>query len=130
VSVAVEHRVEACSASEIRRLLRLADEAGVGAVATNAVRYLQREDAYLADALECMRQIVPVADHHVTRTNSEGWLKPAAGMRRLFVERPEVCDATLAIAESCEFDLGLKSVHFPDFPTPAGRSATSVLAER
>ncbi|MDP9340625.1 MAG: DNA polymerase III subunit alpha, partial [Actinomycetota bacterium] len=128
--VAVEHRVEASSTAEIRRLLRLADEAGVGAVATNAVRYLQREDAYLADALECMREIVPVADHHVTRTNSEGWLKPAAAMRRLFAERPELCDATLAIAESCEFDLGLKTVHFPDFPTPAGRSASSVLAER
>ena len=130
VHVAVEHRLESTSATEIRRLLRLADEAQVGVVATNAVRYLQREDAYLADALECMREIVPVADHHVTRTNSEGWLKPAAAMRRLFAERPEVCDATVAVAESCQFDLGLKSVHFPDFPTPAGRSATSVLAER
>src|SRR5439155_12391425 len=84
VHVAIEHRMESTSATEIRHLLRLADETAVGAVATNAVRYLQREDAYLADALECMRQIVPVADHHVTRTNSEGWLKPAAAMRRLF----------------------------------------------
>jgi len=130
VYVAVQHRLEASSRTEIRRLLRLADEAGVRAVATNAVRYLAPGDAFVADAMECMREIVPVADHHVTRTNSEGWLKPPADMRRLFAERPELCDATLGIADSCRFDLGLKSVHFPDFPTPAGRSASSVLAER
>src|SRR6266545_1222179 len=65
-------------------LVLLADEAGVRAVATNAVRYLAPGDAFVADAMECMREIVPVADHHVTRTNSEGWLKPPADMRRLF----------------------------------------------
>src|SRR5207245_1947899 len=47
-----------------------------------------------------------------------------------FAERPDLCDATLEIAESCTFDLGLKQVHFPDFPTPAGKSASTLLAER
>src|SRR5439155_25705633 len=32
--------------------------------------------------------------------------------------------------ERCAFDLGIGEVHFPDFPTPRGRSAGSVLAER
>src|SRR5262249_17349880 len=107
-----------------------ADDLGVWAAATNAVRYLVPEDAFLADSLECMRAIVPIASNHVSRSNSEGWLKPAAVMRRLFAERPEVCDATLRIAERCTFDLALKTVHFPDFPTPAGRSSSSVLAEK
>jgi error-prone DNA polymerase len=128
--IEVRHRLERDSEAEVRRLLRLADDLGVWGVATNAVRYLVPEDAFLADALECMREIVPIAANHVSRTNSEGWLKPAALMRRLFAERPEVCDATLRIAERCTFDLGLRKVHFPDFPTPAGRSASSVLAER
>ena len=57
-------------------------------------------------------------------------MKPARAMRSLFVERPDLCDATLRIAETCTFDLGLKRMHFPDFPAPAGRSASSVLAER
>jgi len=48
----------------------------------------------------------------------------------LFEERPDLASATLDIAESCTFDLGLGQVHFPAFPTPAGRSASSVLAER
>ena len=128
--VAVEHRLERDSSREVRRLLALADAVGARPVATNPVRYLIREDAFLADALECMRELVPLSEHHVSRSNAEGYLRSARTMRRLFAERPDLCDATLDIAESCAFDLGLRRVHFPEFPTPAGRSAASVLAER
>lgn len=126
----VRHLLEPDSLTEIRRLLRLSDEAGVRAVATNAVRFLVPEDAFLADVLECMREIVPLAEHHVSRRNAEGYLKPAEEMRSLFAQRPELCNRTVEIAERCEFDLGVGKVHFPDFPTPKGRSAGSVLAER
>jgi error-prone DNA polymerase len=128
--VVAEHRMERHSNAEIRSMLRLADRAEVRAVATNPVRYLVPEDAFLADALECMREIVPIAANHVSRANAEGWLKPAEAMRLLFAERPDLCDATREIADACRFDLGLKQVHFPDFPTPAGRSADAILAER
>ncbi|MDP9241551.1 MAG: DNA polymerase III subunit alpha, partial [Actinomycetota bacterium] len=80
--------------------------------------------------LECMRKLVPLNSNNVSRSNAEGYLKPAGEMRALFAERHDLCDATLEIAESCRFDLALRQVHFPDFPTPAGRSAGSVLAER
>ena len=128
--VAVQHRLEPNSATEVRMLLRLAEWIGAKAVATNPVRYLVPGDAFLADALECMREIVPVAQHHVSRVNAEGFLKPAGEMRALFAERPDLCDRTIELAESCTFDIGLRTVHFPDFPTPRGRSAASVLAER
>ncbi|HXF56698.1 MAG TPA: DNA polymerase III subunit alpha [Actinomycetota bacterium] len=128
--VEVQHRLEPGSATEVRRMLRLAEEAGVPAVATNGVRYLVREDAFLADVLECMRELVPLAPHHVTRRNAEGYLKSAEEMRALFAERPDLCDHTVEVAERCRFDLELGRVHFPEFPTPEGRSAGSVLAER
>jgi error-prone DNA polymerase len=128
--VEIENRMEQDSNEEIRRLLRLASDAHVSAVAVNPVRYLVPDDAFLADALECMREIVPMAQHHVSRSNAEGYLKPPSEMRALFAERSDVCDATVRIAERCTFDLNLRSVHFPDFPTPRGRSAASVLAER
>src|SRR5262249_46172983 len=51
-------------------------------------------------------------------------------MRALFSERPDLCDATLEIADACAFDLGLKRVRFPDFPVPGGRSADALLGER
>ncbi len=128
--VGVEHRLERDSNAELRSLLRLADRAGMRAVATNPVRYLVREDAFLADALECMRKIVPLAPNNVTRANAEGFLKPARAMRALFAERPDLCDATLEIAEACTFDLGLKQIHFPDFPVTDGRDAETVLQDR
>ena len=128
--VAVEHRVERGSAEEARALLRLAHRAGVRAVATNPVRYLEPGDAFVADALECMRRIVPVADTNISRRNAEGWLKPVAQMRALFDERSDLADMTREIAGMCTFDLGLDRIYFPDFPTPAGRSADALLAER
>jgi len=128
--VEVQHRLEAGSITEVRKMLRLAQEAEVPAVATNAVRYLVPEDAFLADVLECMREIAPIASHHVSRKNAEGYLKSGDQMRALFAEAPELCDLTLEIADRCRFDIGLREVHFPRFPTPEGRSAGSVLAER
>src|ERR687898_2592512 len=128
--VAVQHRLERDSDREIRALLRLSDRAELRAVATNPVRYLVPEDAFLADALECMRELVPINRSNVSRRNAEGWLKPATEMRALFHERPDLVTATLQIAESCAFDVGLRTVRFPDFPTPRGRNASSVLAER
>ncbi|HEY3209485.1 MAG TPA: DNA polymerase III subunit alpha [Actinomycetota bacterium] len=126
----VRNHLEPESAFEVRQMVKLADHSGIRAVATNGVRYLVREDAFLADVLECMREIVPLAEHHVSRRNSEGYLKPAQDMRALFAERPELCDRTVEIAGRCEFDLRVGETHFPDFPTPRGRSAGSVLAER
>ncbi len=124
-----DHR-EPGTADDVRRLVKLIDRTGLPGVATNAVRYLVPEDAFLADVLECMRDIVPLAPNHISRSNDEGWLKPPEEMRRLFAERPALCDATLDVAERCGFDIGIGEVHFPQFPTPAGRSAGSVLAER
>ena len=128
--VGVEHRLDREADAEIRAMLRLAERIDVRAVATNPVRYLEAADAFVADALECMRRIVPLAETNVTRRNAEGWLKPAAGMRALFAERPDLCDATLQIADRCTFDLGLGRICFPDFPTPRGRSAEALLTER
>ena len=128
--VAVEHRMEPGSPGEVRAMLRLAQRADVRAVATNPVRYLVPQDAFLADALECMRRIVPVASSNVTRANAEGFLKAQEAMRALFTERPDLCEATRDIDDMVSFDLELKRTRFPDFPTPAGRSADAVLAER
>jgi error-prone DNA polymerase len=128
--IAVEHRLEPGSPAEVRAMLRLADRLEVSAVATNPVRYLEPDDAFVADALECMRELVPIASHHVSRRNAEGWLKPAEAMRSLFAERPDLADETLRLTDRCTFDLGLRRIHFPDFPTPPGRSADAMLAER
>ena len=135
VRVAVEHRVEAASGAEVRAMLRFAERLEVPAVLTNPVRYLVPEDAFLADALECMRRIVPIASHHVSRANAEGWLKPADAMRALVADRPDLADETLRIAERAAFDLGLQGAALPRLPDarrPRRRRAArrTVLARR
>ncbi|HJU58099.1 MAG TPA: DNA polymerase III subunit alpha [Actinomycetota bacterium] len=128
--LAVQHRLEEHSDRQIRSLLLLAERAEIRAVATNPVRYLVPEDAFLTDALECMRELVPINRTNISRRNAEGWLKPPSEMRALFAERPDLVTTSLEIAESCTFDLGLRTMNFPEFPTPSGRSAASVLADR
>lgn len=128
--IAVEHRLERDSDAEVRAMLRLADRLEVPTVLTNPVRYLVPGDAFVADALECMRELVPIASNHVTRANAEGWFKPSDVMRALVAERPDLAEETLRIAERVTFELDLKRLRFPDFPTPAGRSADAMLAER
>lgn len=128
--IGVEHLREQDSDARVRALLQVAERKGVQAIATNPVRYLVREDAFLADALECMRKIVPLNATNVTRTNAEGFLASARLMRERFRERPELIDHTLALAEMVEFDIGLGKIHFPDFPTPEGQSAEALLRDR
>ena len=97
---------------------------------TNPVRYLVPEDAFLADALECMRRIVPIASNHVTRANAEGWLKPADAMRALFAERPDLCRRARSRSPSgVTFDLGLKRAALPRLPH-AGRPQRRRAARR
>ena len=101
------------------------------AVATNAVRYLVPEDAFVADALECMRRIVPVAANHVTRANAEGWLKPARRDARALRRAPgplrrharprRAVHVRPRAAAPCTSRTS---------PRRAGRGADAVLAER
>ena len=133
--VAVEHRVESRSGEEVRAMLRLAERLAVAAVATNPVRYLVPQDAFLADALECMRRIVPVASNNVTRANAEGWLKPAREMRALFAERPDLCDATLRDRRAVHVRPGPGARALPGLPDAGGaqrrrRARRAVLARR
>ena len=92
--------------------------------ATNPVRYLVPQDAFLADALECMRRIVPIPRRTSARERrglAEARARDAGAVRRA----PRPRDATSEIAELCTFDLGLRTVQFPEFPTPKGGSASS-----
>ena len=99
-------------------MLRFAEKLDAVAVATNPVRYLVPDDAFLADALECMRAIVPVASSNVSRTNAEGWLKPSAEMRALFADRPDLCDATLEARRAVLVRSGSEAGPLPGLPDP------------
>lgn len=97
------------------RLLAVAREVKVPAVATNDVHYPARSDAVTHEVLHAIKEIVPLSATQASRANSEYFLKGSAEMRALFADHPEVCDETLRIAEACDFELDLGRYHFPEF---------------
>ena len=112
------------------RLLRIARDTGIPAVATNDVHYSTEDGAATHELLHAINEIVPLSKTQALRGNSEYHLKDTAAMRDLFRDVPEVCDETLRIAEACEFDLDLGAYHFPEFPIPPGETPTGWLARR
>ena len=105
-------------------------------VATNAVRYLVPEDAFLADALECMREIVPIAEHHVTRAQRRGLAEAGrARCARCSPSGPTSATRPSGSPSACTFDLGLGAGPLPGLPDaarPQRRRAAgrAVLARR
>ena len=112
------------------RLLHVAREAGVPAVATNDVHYGVPGHATRHEVLHAINAIVPLSRAQALRDTNELFLKDPAEMRALFADVPEVCDETLRIADQCTFELDLGSHHFPEIPMPPGETATGLLAKR
>jgi DNA polymerase III alpha subunit len=112
------------------RLLGIAGETGIRAVATNDVHYPTSADAVTHELLHAIKDIVPLSKSQALRKTSEYFFKTAAVMRAMFVDAPEACDETLRIAEECDFDLDLGVYHFPDIPIPSGETPASMLAKR
>ncbi len=118
--------------------------ASVGAptVLSNAVRYAERQDALTADVLDAARRLVPLDRRNVDRRNAEGHLKSGQQMR---VVAEEICRAagrerdvdallarTRALGEECALDLredlGIGSVHFPEFDVVGGAPGAGTAA--
>ena len=112
------------------RLLAIADELGIPAVATNDVHYATPRQAGVHELLHAMKEIVPLSKTQSQRPNSEYYLKSPGEMSQLFEDRPGVVEETLRIAEACEFELDLGTYHFPEIPIPSGETPTGYLARR
>jgi len=101
-----------------RGVFELADELGLGVVATNDAHFLEREDADAHDTLLCIGTGKDKDDPDRLRFDTEEtFLKSPEQMAELFPDRPDVLDNTVAIAERCDvrFD---ESYHLPNFPLP------------
>ncbi len=101
-----------------RGVFELAEELGLGVVATNDAHFLERGDADAHDTLLCIGTGKDKSDEDRLRFDTEEtFLKSPDQMAELFPDRPDVLENTLAIAERCDvrFDEGY---HLPNFPLP------------
>ena len=112
-----------------RRLAALADEAGVGVVATNNVHYHARDRHRLNDALVAIKANSTLEQtHRQRRANSQFYMKSPDEMAALFRWCPEAIVNTVRIADRCGFDLRADLGYtFPDHPVPDGYTAQTWL---
>jgi error-prone DNA polymerase len=103
-------------------MLRLAREAGVTAVLSNAVRYLDPPDAAVAQVLDAARQLAPLSERHLARRNARAYLASGEEMAAIAARvggggsggsggsgdsaMTQLLHATAVLAERCTLDPG------------------------
>jgi DNA polymerase-3 subunit alpha len=102
-------------------LVKLAEETGIGLVATNDCHYLKKEHSPAHDALLCIQTGKKVTDtDRMKFANDQMYFKSPEEMKSLFADFPSALENTLRIAESCNLDLEFGKTHLPELPPPAG----------
>ncbi len=108
-------------------MLQLAQELGIGVVATNDAHYLHRADAAAHDVLLAIGTGKDLSDPKRFRfEGTESYVKSEEEMRRLFPARDDLFANTQAIADTCEFDFE-KRYFLPEFPRPAGSGSEAEM---
>jgi error-prone DNA polymerase len=129
-----QHRLPESIALQ-RRLVELADDAGLGVVATNGVCYAAPEDYPLYDLLTCVRLGLSVETPHSERPrNDEAFLCGGDELATRFAGLPwgpEALAAAVRLAASCKAPNLLQAVcRAPQLPLPEGETPDSVLRQR
>jgi len=111
-------------------LLKMSKDLGINLVATNDFHYLQKAHAYAHEALLCIQTQTNLDDPNRMRMSTEEfYFKSPEEMSKLFSEVPEAISNTIKIAEKCNLELNLNSIHLPHFNPPAGKTREQFLKE-
>jgi DNA polymerase III subunit alpha len=110
--------------------MELAQSRGIGAVATNDVRFLTRAEFEAHEARVCIHDGAQLGDPSRTRRYSEEqYLKSPAEMAELFADAPELLRNTVEIAKRCSLEIRLGSSMLPAYPVPVGSTTEDFLGE-
>jgi error-prone DNA polymerase len=116
----------------------LAADLRLPVVVTNAVHYATADDREFHDVLTAIkhgRTLDTLAD--LRRPDAESYLKSGTTLAALGASMDPVAarawregiERSVAIAASCEVDLGFEQYRFPGFPVPGGETPFSYLSE-
>jgi DNA polymerase-3 subunit alpha len=99
--------------------LWLAQQAGLPVLASNDVRFLDRDDFEAHEARVCIASGRVLGDPRRPREYSaEQYLKSPAEMAALFADLPEALDNAVELAKRCTLELSLGTYFLPAFPVP------------
>lgn len=98
------------STEQAQKMLQLADAMSIPTVLTNAVRYLEPDDALTADVLDSARHLEPLGFFE-PQPNAQAWLKPAMLMTSVAIEicgeasrALQLLETTEKLADRCRLD--------------------------
>ncbi|PAU75956.1 DNA polymerase III subunit alpha [Halomonas salipaludis] len=99
----------------------LAEQSGTPVVATNDVRFLDREEFWAHETRVAIGEGKALDDRRRERRYSEEqYLKSPAEMAELFADIPEALENSVLIAARCNVDVRLGEIFLPEFEIPEG----------
>ena len=109
------------------KLFKLAEKIGVKTVATNDVHFLNREDFESQDVLMCIQMRKQIDDTNRMKLSEELYFKSYEEMKEIFADHPESLEATLEIADKCNYQLSYGKYKFPIYETPNGETPINFI---
>lgn len=105
----------------VHESVKLADECQCPVVATNDVRFIEKEDFWAHETRVCIGEGRALDDPHRNKSYSEEqYLKSQEEMAELFSDIPEALQNSVEIAKRCTIEVQLGKYFLPDFPIPEG----------
>lgn len=114
----------------IQAAVKLAESHSIPLIATNDVRFLERNDFEAHEARVCIQEGMTLNDQHRPRIyTDQQYLRNQDEMQRLFADMPEALANTVEIAKRCNVTFTLGTSQLPHFPVPEGYTTESYLSE-
>lgn len=132
-SVYVELQRHGCREQEARNeaIVTLANGMRLPLLATNGVRYADKQSRPLFDVLTCLRHKETLATAgRLLAKNSQQHLRRTEEMVRLFSDVPQAVGNTVELADRLAFTLQNLGYEFPRYPTPDGEPESCHLRKR
>ncbi|MGE0030213.1 MAG: DNA polymerase III subunit alpha [Steroidobacteraceae bacterium] len=124
----VQRTARAGEEEHIAAVLALLEERPVPVVATNDVRFLERDEFEAHEARVCIHEGQRLDDPGRPRRHSpEQYLKTPAEMAELFADLPEAISNSVEIARRCSLPLAHGGIYMPAFEVPDGTTAPQYL---
>jgi len=103
----------------IKAAIHLAEKTNTPVVATNDVRFIEKDDFEAHEARVCIHQGYTLSDSNRPRNYTENqYLQSPEEMCSLFADIPEAIENTIEIAKRCNVEIPLYKTFLPIFPLP------------
>lgn len=110
-------------------LIALAQALALPLVATNDVRFIDKEDFDAHEARVCIREGYTLADpRREKKYSAQQYLRSADEMEHLFADLPSALENTVQISKRCNVQLNLGNNYLPNFPVPEGSTIEHYLS--